>query len=107
MRASTGFRWMRALLGSAIFLFPILSSSAASPPASAAPQEPLRIGVSSMITPVDTVKYYQEIIDYIGARIGQPVRMVPRRTYEGMDGLLERAAVQLAFICSAPYLQEQ
>src|SRR3990170_3015208 len=107
MRASTGFRWMRALLGSAVFLFPILSSSAASPPVSPAPQEPIRIGVSSMVTPVDTVKYYQEIIDYIGARIGQPVRMVHRRTYEEMDGLLERGEVQIAFICSAPYVKDR
>jgi phosphonate transport system substrate-binding protein len=98
---------MRALLGSAVFLFPILSSSAASPPASAAPQEPIKIGVSSMITPVDTVKYYQAIIDYIGARIGQPVRMVHRRTYEEMDGLLERGEVKIAFICSAPYVKDR
>jgi hypothetical protein len=62
---------MRAFPGSVLFL--ILSSPSASPPASPAPQEPLRIGVSSMITPVDTVKYYQEIIDYIGARIQRPV----------------------------------
>ena len=98
---------MRALLGSAVFLFLILSSSAASPPVSPAPQEPILIGVSSMITPVDTVKYYQEIIDYIGARIRQPVRMVHRRTYEEMDGLLERGEVKIAFICSAPYVKDR
>jgi len=107
MRASTGFRWTRALLGSAAILIAILSSSAASPPVSPAPQEPIRIGVSSMITPVDTVKYYQEIIDYIGARIRQPVRMVHRRTYEEMDGLLERGEVKIAFICSAPYVKDR
>src|SRR3990172_2262751 len=107
MRASTGFRWMRALLGCAVFLFPILSSSAASPPVSPAPQEPIRIGVSSMITPVDTVKYYQAIIDYIGARIGQPVQMVHRRTYAEMDGLLERGEVKIAFICSATYVKDR
>jgi len=98
---------MRALPGSAVFLFLIFSSSAASPPVTPAPQEPIRIGVSSMITPVDTVKYYQEIIDYIGARIRQPVRMVHRRTYEEMDGLLERGEVKIAFICSAPYVKDR
>lgn len=60
-----------------------------------------------MITPVDTVKYYQAIIDYIGARIRQPVRMVHRRTYEEMDGLLERGEVKIAFICSAPYVKDR
>jgi len=98
---------MRALLGSAVFPFLILSSSAASSPASPAPQEPIRIGVSSMITPVDTVRYYQEIIDYIGARIQQPVRMVHRRTYKELDGLLERGEIKIAFICSAPYVKDR
>lgn len=98
---------MRVLPASAIFLFLILSSSATSSPVSPAPQEPIRIGVSSMITPVDTVKYYQEIIDYIGTRIRQPVRMVHRRTYEEMDGLLERGEVKIAFICSAPYVKNR
>jgi len=32
---------------------------------------PLKIGVASMITPVDAVKYYQAIIDYIGGEVGQ------------------------------------
>jgi phosphonate transport system substrate-binding protein len=98
---------MRALIASAVFLFAIISASSASPPLSPASREPVRIGVSSMITPVDTAKYYQEIIDYIGARIRQPVRMVHRRTYEEMDGLLERGEVKIAFICSAPYVKDR
>ncbi len=77
------------------------------PSQSAAQQEPIRIGVASMITPVDTVKYYQEIIDYIGDRIRQPVRMVHRRTYDEMDKLLERGEVKIAFICSAPYVKDR
>ncbi len=67
---------------------------------------PLKVGVASMITPVDTVKYYQEIIDYIGEKTGMPVQMVHRRTYEEMDALLERGEVKLAFICSAPYVRD-
>jgi phosphonate transport system substrate-binding protein len=70
-------------------------------------QAPLKIGVASMITPVDAVKYYQDVIDYIGEQIGQPVRMVNRRTYDEMDQLLERGDVQVAFICSAPYVRNR
>jgi phosphonate transport system substrate-binding protein len=68
-------------------------------------QDPLKIGVASMITPVDAVKYYQDVIDYIGEVIGQPVQMVHRRTYDEMDSLLERGEVNVAFICSAPYVK--
>ncbi|MCL4477122.1 MAG: phosphate/phosphite/phosphonate ABC transporter substrate-binding protein [Nitrospirae bacterium] len=69
--------------------------------------QPVRIGVSSMITPVDAVKYYQEIIDYIGEQIKQPVQMVHRRTYDEMDSLLEKGEVKIAFICSAPYVKNR
>lgn len=69
-------------------------------------KQPLKIGVASMITPVDTVKYYQDIIDYIGEQIKQPVQMVNRRTYEEMDSLLEKGDVKVAFICSAPYVSD-
>jgi phosphonate transport system substrate-binding protein len=67
----------------------------------------IQIGVASMITPVDAVKYYQEIIDYIGETIKQPVQMVHRRTYDEMDSMLERGDVKVAFICSAPYIKNR
>ncbi|HBB16727.1 MAG TPA: hypothetical protein DCZ97_06865 [Syntrophus sp. (in: bacteria)] len=67
----------------------------------------VKIGVASMITPVDTVKYYQDIIDYIGEQIKQPVQMVNRRTYDEMDALLKKGEVQIAFICSAPYVKNR
>ncbi len=73
----------------------------------ASPSQAVKIGVSSMITPVDAVKYYQDVIDYIGERIQQPVQMVHRRSYEEMDALLERGEVRVAFICSAPYVRNR
>jgi len=78
-------------------------------PNSSFPQQDktVKIGVASMITPVDAVKYYQDVIDYIGEQIGQPVEMVHRRTYKEMDSLLERGEVKVAFICSAPYVKDR
>lgn len=67
----------------------------------------IKIGVASMITPVDAVKYYQDVIDYIGEQIGRPVQMVHRRTYDEMDSLLEKGEVKIAFICSAPYVKNK
>jgi phosphonate transport system substrate-binding protein len=72
-----------------------------------ASQRPIRIGVVSMITPVGTVEYYQEIIDYISEKIGQPVEMQYRKTYDEMDRLLEQGEVDAAFICSAPYIEDK
>lgn len=67
----------------------------------------IKIGVASMITPVDAVKYYQDAIDYIGEQIGRPAQMVHRRTYDEMDSLLEKGEVKIAFICSAPYVKNK
>jgi phosphonate transport system substrate-binding protein len=58
-----------------------------------------------MTTPVDTVKYYQDVIDYIGEQIKQPVQMVYKKTYGEMDALLKKGEVEIAFICSAPYVR--
>jgi phosphonate transport system substrate-binding protein len=87
------------LLG--VFLFLPLSSYAQSE------KKPIRIGVASMITPVDAVKYYQEIVDYISEKLGEPVEMVLRRTYDEMDRMLEKGKVDAAFICSAPYVKNR
>jgi len=75
--------------------------------ASALSREVVKIGVASMITPVSAVKYYQDIVDYIGEQIGRPVQMVHRRTYKEMDGLLAKGDVQVAFICSGPYVRNR
>lgn len=70
-------------------------------------QKPLRIGIASMITPVDTVKYYQDIVDYVSQKLGIPTEMIQRRTYAEMDHLLEAGEVDVAFLCSAPYVKNR
>lgn len=87
----------------AIILFLLVTPA----PAAFAAEPPIKIGVASMITPVDAVKYYQSVIDYIGEQLGRPVQMVHRRTYEEMDSLLEQGEVNVAFICSAPYVKNR
>lgn len=69
--------------------------------------KPIKIGIASMITPVDTVKYYQDIVDYISSKLGVPVEMVQRKTYSEMDRLLELGEVDIAFLCSSPYVKNK
>lgn len=70
-------------------------------------EETLKIGVAAMISPKETVKYYREIVEYIGKKIGKPVEMVQRETYDEMDNLLEKGEVKIAFICSGPYVRDR
>jgi phosphonate transport system substrate-binding protein len=60
-----------------------------------------------MITPVGTVQYYQNIIEYISEKIGQPVEMQYRKTYDEMDRMLEQGEVDAAFICGGPYIEDK
>ncbi len=64
----------------------------------------LRAGVASMITPVSAVRYYQQVVDYIGKRLNTPIEMVHRTTYDEIDVMLENGELEVAFICSSPYV---
>jgi phosphonate transport system substrate-binding protein len=68
--------------------------------------EPLKIGVAAMISPKETVKYYKQLIEYVGGKLGSPVEMVQRENYDEMDNLLERGDVQVAFLCAGPYVKD-
>lgn len=72
--------------------------------APAAMAETLRAGVASMITPLSAVKYYQQVVEYLGDRLGMTAEMVHRTTYDEIDVLLEQGQLDVAFICSSPYV---
>ncbi len=69
-----------------------------------ASEETLRAGVASMITPVSAVKYYQQVVEYIGDKLGRSAEMVHRTTYDEIDVMLEKSEIDVAFICSSPYV---
>jgi len=57
-----------------------------------------------MITPVSAVKYYQQVVEYLGKKLGISTEMVHRTTYDEIDIMLEDGLVDVAFICSSPYV---
>lgn len=67
-------------------------------------QPSIQVGVASMITPVSAVRYYQQVVEYLGSKLGIPAEMVHRTTYDEIDVMLENKEVDLAFICSSPYV---
>lgn len=75
-------------------------------PAGAQGGEPLKIGLSAMVSPRQTVKYYGEILGFVEHRLGRRVEMVQRESYDEMDTLLEAGEVSVAFICSGPYVKD-
>jgi len=67
----------------------------------------IRAGVASMITPVSAVKYYHQVVDYLGNKLNMPAEMVHRTTYDEIDVMLEDEQVDVAFICSSPYVMDK
>jgi len=63
----------------------------------------LKVAVAAMISPRETFEYYQALLDYLSAKMGQPIELVQRKTYGEINELFLKKQLDLAFICSGPY----
>lgn len=65
---------------------------------------PLRAAVASMISPKDTFDQYRQLLAYIARQLGKDLEFVQRKTYGEIDELLGKGLIDMAFICSGPYV---
>ncbi len=65
---------------------------------------PLRIAIAAMISPEETLTVYQELMDYIAAKLGRPVEMKQRRTYQEVNDMLGTGKLDAAILCSGTYV---
>jgi phosphonate transport system substrate-binding protein len=65
----------------------------------------IRIAVGGMITPKEGFVFYRRFLDYLGGKLGRPVRYVDRQDYAELNLLLKSGEVDAAFVCSGPYVQ--
>jgi len=64
----------------------------------------LNVAVAAMISPKETFVYYRQLLDYIGEKLGREVQFIQRKTYGEINELLGVGQIDLAFICSGPYV---
>jgi phosphonate transport system substrate-binding protein len=57
-----------------------------------------------MVTPEEGLGYYRQLCDYVARRVGRPARIVDKRTYAQVNKLVESREVDVAFVCSGPYV---
>jgi phosphonate transport system substrate-binding protein len=74
------------------------------PGESTSPTSPLRVAVAAMISPKETFDLYRQLLAYLGRRLGKDLEFVQRKTYAEIDELLQKGEIDLAFICSGPYV---
>jgi phosphonate transport system substrate-binding protein len=74
-------------------------------PGKKSPENPaFRVAVAAMISPKETFVYYRQLLDYIGNSLGRDVQLIQRKTYGEINELLGKGQIDLAFICSGPYV---
>ncbi|MEK6743127.1 MAG: phosphate/phosphite/phosphonate ABC transporter substrate-binding protein [Nitrospirota bacterium] len=68
-------------------------------------EKPLRIAVGGMITPREGFVYYRGFLDHIGKKLGRQVEFIDREGYKEINQLLRSGNVDVAFVCSGPYVE--
>ena len=76
----------------------------ARPGESASATPPLRVAIAAMISPKETFEHYRQLLAYIALKMDRDLEFVQRKTYGEIDELLGRGEIDLAFICSGPYV---
>ena len=69
-----------------------------------APFSPLKVAVAAMISPEYTYKYYLDLIELLGKNMGREVTFVQKKTYAEVNEMLSHRELDLAFVCSGPYV---
>ena len=67
-------------------------------------QNVLRVGISSVLSPRETLDNYQDLADYLQRKIGRPVKLIQRQSYQEINDLVRDQGVDVAFICSGAYV---
>lgn len=62
------------------------------------------VGVSNILSPAETVAYYEDLFSYLSEKLGKKVKLVQRKNYAEMNELLRLGRVDAAFVCSRAYI---
>lgn len=65
---------------------------------------PLRVAVSSILSPRETLTVYQPLLSYLEKKLAMPVVLLQRRTYKEVNELIEHDNADIAFVCSGGYV---
>ena len=65
----------------------------------------VKVAIASVISPKESSGYYEGMIQYISIKLGGPVKIVHRRTYQEINDLIRKGEIDFAFTCSGPYVE--
>jgi phosphonate transport system substrate-binding protein len=65
----------------------------------------LKVTIGTMISPKYIEKYYWDLFRLVGDRMNLDIDFIQRGTYAETNELLKQRKVDIAFVCSGPYVQ--
>jgi phosphonate transport system substrate-binding protein len=71
---------------------------------SPAEPEALRVGVAPVLSAVASFEHYNPLVSWMASSLGRPTSYVQRGTYHEINELTRRGAVDVAFVCTGPWL---
>ena len=63
----------------------------------------IRIGVAAMLSPEEALPVYNDLINYIGKKLGVQTQMIFSKDYSSMNNLVRKDEVVGAFVCAGSY----
>ncbi len=110
-------RWMPTLLVCAVLLSSACSDDAnltfvdfsqrtalACPAGGRSKNRCFKVAVGSMISARETAVQYHQLLDFIAGKLGRKIQLIQRKTYGETNALIQSGQIDLAFICSGPYV---
>jgi phosphonate transport system substrate-binding protein len=65
------------------------------------------VAISAIISPRESLIYYEDLIAFISRKIESPYKIVQRKTYQEVNEMLRKQQVDMAFVCSGAYVLEK
>ena len=74
------------------------------PAHSIAADKPIRFGLTAVVV-TENLRFLDQWSDYLAQKMGRDVELVLRRSYREVMDLLDSGAIDFAWICGFPYIQ--
>jgi len=64
----------------------------------------IRVAIASVVSPKESYKYYEDMIQYISQKIGGSVKIEERKSYQEINDLIKNNEIDFAFVCGGAYI---
>jgi len=64
----------------------------------------INVAISTMISPKRTFYLYENLLKYIEKKLGVPIKLKQRKSYQEVNNLLEEGKLDFAYVCSGAYV---